>query len=178
MIDKFEIGKWYIFDAIEYPYGNITWNPYGKMDFLRDGKPHQCTSVSEYGEMLANFDGYTDGFHVDGTWLFSGANDYISEVNPSEEGQFKRGDKILVTDYEHDDDWLEYIFVAYIKGATEPYVVTPADENDFRNGKPFDIYCYKYAKPLPDKDKKLAELEENLRKAQEELEEYKKEKSK
>ena len=43
MIDKFEVGKWYVFDAGED--SGITWNPYGKMDFLKDGKTpsmHGC----------------------------------------------------------------------------------------------------------------------------------------
>jgi len=176
MIDEFELGKWYVFDAGED--SGITWNPYGKMDFLKDGKPHKCTAVRGIYPMYANFDGHTDGPYDGGTWSFYGDNAYVSEVAVPGELQFKRGDKILVTDYEYDNDWLEYIFVAYIKGATEPYVVTPADENDFRDGRPFEVYTFRYAKPLPDKDKKLAELEENLRRAQEELEEYKKEKSK
>lgn len=176
MIDKFEVGKWYVFDASED--SGITWDPCGKMDFLKDGKPHQCTAIGGTYSMCANFDGHTDGLYDGGAWSFCGDSAYISEVKASQELQFKRGDKILVTDYDYGNDWLECIFVAYIEGATEPYVVTLADENDFRDGRPFEVYTYRYAKSFPDKDKKLEELEENLRKAEEALEEYKKEKSK
>ena len=176
MIDEFEVGRWYVFDAGED--SGITWNLYGKMAILKDGKPHQCTAIRGDYPMYANFDGHTDGPYDGGTWSFCGDNAYISEVKASQELQFKRGDKILVTDYDYGNDWLECIFVAYIEGATEPYVVTLADENDFRDGRPFEVYTYRYAKSFPDKDKKLEELEENLRKAEEALEEYKKEKSK
>jgi len=57
MIDKFEVGKWYVFDAGED--SGITWNPYGKMDFLKDGKPHKCTAIRGSYPMYANFDGHT-----------------------------------------------------------------------------------------------------------------------
>lgn len=173
MIDKFEVGKWYVFDTNKH--NDIFWSPHGLMDFLKDGRPHQCTVISKYDDMFANFDGRTDGIYDGGTWSFRFKHDKITEVAVPKADVFKRGDVILVTDYVDDDNWMERIFVSYVEGATDPYVVAGGDEKEnFRNGKPFAIYTYKYGKPLPKEDKELKELEENLRKAEKALEEYKK----
>jgi len=64
------------------------------------------------------------------------------------EPQFKRGDKVLAWDYfeEHAD---EVIFLAYIQGATHPYIVVCDWDNvSFLSGKKFYIEMCKHAKPI------------------------------
>lgn len=170
MIDKFEVGKWYVFDATEYKKGGIPWNPDGGMDFLKDGRPHQCTFVSGGRYACANFDGHTDGWHSDGTWSFHGYLSYISEVESPEEAEFKRGDVVLVADDADEpySNWHERIFLARIEGAKSPYVVVHAGyEDDFRSGKPFCTITYRYAEPRTEVNTAVKALETAVEEAEE-----------
>jgi len=45
--------------------------------------------------------------------------------------------------------WLQRIYVGYLGEHNSPHiVVSPKSEDDFRQGKSFDIMAYKYARPL------------------------------
>ena len=75
------------------------------------------------------------------------------------EPQFKRGDKVLVWDWDEKQAY-ERIFLAYIEGARSPYVcVMESQEKAFYDGADFEPINCKHAKPiLPTKQTVTLEL--------------------
>lgn len=67
----------------------------------------------------------------------------------------KRGDRILVWN-SFDRDWVERIFITYIKGAKNPIVcVTDIYEKEFNSGEPFGTTAWDKWKPI---EKKVLEI--------------------
>ena len=84
------------------------------------------------------------------------------------EPQFKRGDKVLVWDWDEKQAY-ERIFLAHIEGARRPYVcVMEGQEKAFYDGAEFEPINYKHAKPIPTKQTVTLELtDEQLEKIKE-----------
>lgn len=62
--------------------------------------------------------------------------------------EFERGERVLVRDRDN-SEWYERIFLTKIDGAIYPYVVVVSNyEDDFINGKKFDITRYTQCKKL------------------------------
>jgi hypothetical protein len=60
---------------------------------------------------------------------------------------FEYGEMVEVSNTKF--QWLQRIYVGYLEVHNSPYiVVSPKSEDDFRQGKSFDIMAYKYARPL------------------------------
>jgi hypothetical protein len=65
------------------------------------------------------------------------------------EWQPKRGERVLVFDYENSEP-LNAIYLETVIGCTQPFlVVDPESEEDFLKGNKFDFITYKHMKPLP-----------------------------
>jgi len=75
MIKKFKSGKSY--KLREEGFNHIVWNGDGKMDFLKDGKPHRCKIGGRY---LASF---FDSPSPDREWAFPFSLEYFDEVEQS-----------------------------------------------------------------------------------------------
>ena len=83
---------------------------------------------------------------------------FLAERFELVEPQFKRGDRVLVWDFD-EEDVDESIFIAHIDGAKRPFVcVDCSSEDQFNNGERFGIVAYKHAKPLPAKQTVTLEL--------------------
>lgn len=102
-------------------------------------------------------------------------DEFLKAMTP----QFKRGDRVLVSDESSDDGhWCERTYLTTIEGSSFPYlVVDEGSSEEFASGKKFHYTCYKYIKPVPKENQRLKELENALKQAQEALEAYKKEKN-
>jgi len=81
MIKEFVSGKWYryIGPGKGKEEDTIVWNENGKMDFLLDGKPHQC---KEGSSSLASF---FDSPDPDWKWAFGRSLNYFEEVEMNDE---------------------------------------------------------------------------------------------
>lgn len=85
------------------------------------------------------------------------------ELNNKDIALPRRGDRILVWDYD-EEGALEAIFLVYIENSRYPVIIVRDDceelfKNDKKNDKKFETVKYKYWKPLP-KTKKLFTLKE------------------
>ena len=61
---------------------------------------------------------------------------------------FEYGDRIEVSDDR--ENWYERIYMGYIDGGKSPYaVVSDLFLDKYRKGKRFEIWRYKYARPIP-----------------------------
>lgn len=79
MIKEFVSGKWYRYIGLGKGKGNIIWNREGKMDFLLDGKPHQCNHGAEH---CASF---FDSPNPNKVWEFRRGLNYFKEVEMNDE---------------------------------------------------------------------------------------------
>jgi hypothetical protein len=86
------------------------------------------------------------------------------------EWQPKRGDRVLVFDYENVEP-LNAIYLETVIGCTQPFLVVDAEsEESFLKGNEFDFVTYKHMKPLPieqPKEDKVVEAAKRLCELQE-----------
>lgn len=76
---KFEVGKYYIWTApSSVNTADISWSVDGRMDFMKDGKPHKCTNISDYGNKYASFEDQPGDKNRQ--WHWFGAEKYMKEV--------------------------------------------------------------------------------------------------
>lgn len=78
MITEFKSGHWYRYIGPGREY-TIAWNSQGKMDFLLDGKPHQCNKG------MLHMVSFFDSSDPDYRWSFKGSLKYFEEVEMNEE---------------------------------------------------------------------------------------------
>jgi len=74
MIKGFKSGRYYVLH--KDGFDKIRWNSKGRMDFLKDGQPHQCNDGSE------SFASFFDSPEPKKIWVFSTSLDYFYEVLP------------------------------------------------------------------------------------------------
>lgn len=79
MIKEFKSGHWYRYIGPGKYNDGITWNGAGEMDFLLDGKPHQC-NVGD--SQCASF---FDSPDPNWTWGFNGSLKYFEEIEMNDE---------------------------------------------------------------------------------------------
>lgn len=79
MITGFKSGHWYKYIGPGKEKDNIIWDGQGKMDFLLDGKPHQCNKGMSH--MVSFFDSSDPDYR----WSFLGSLKYFEEGEMNEE---------------------------------------------------------------------------------------------
>ena len=79
MIKEFVSGKWYRYIGPGKETDDISWNENGKVDFLLDGKPHQCNHGAEH---CASF---FDSPNPNKVWEFRRGLNYFKEVEMNDE---------------------------------------------------------------------------------------------
>ena len=134
MIKSFVSGKWYRYIGPGKGKDNITWNSEGEMDFLLDGKPHQCKEGSP------SFASFFDSPDPNWDWNFFGNLECFEEVEMNDEmAQIERLEKelarlkeIVETKKEkkivYDEDKL---YVGIYEKDGEPFLLT-GDEEYYR----------------------------------------------
>ena len=119
MINKFEEGKWYVLKHNPGWEKRISWNNDGKMDFIKDEKPHLCIKAEPVSAAMPNtyravFDGAptTDLWHWDLTDFeevsIKPGMKLRVKIRPVGATKLQPGDIVTITRIYEDDNFVEH----------------------------------------------------------------------